>query len=258
MRSALSSFVWYANKGYWPHIAELTARRIGLRARYRQYADRDKAVAWAAERAVPLEGALMALGLEAGDLPRIDPALLDEAANRAARSAVPMGGAGGIDLLYALTVLSGARHVIETGVAYGWSSLAILAAFRASGQPDARLVSVDMPYPQRGNEEFVGIAVPEELRVAWTLIREPDRNGLKKAIALCGGRVDLFHYDSDKSVYGRAYAYDLMWGTLKTGGLLVSDDIQDNLYFAHFSASTGVEPVVVKYRDQFVGVLKKP
>lgn len=59
-----------------------------------------------------------------------------------------------------------------------------------------------MPYPGRGNEASVGVVVPDAYREAWTIIREPDRRGLLKAITASGGLVDLCHYDSDKSWWG--------------------------------------------------------
>ncbi|MFV0281806.1 MAG: hypothetical protein ACK5JM_13735, partial [Rhodoblastus sp.] len=71
----------------------------------------------------------------------------------------------------------GARRMVETGVAYGWSSLALLAA--SEDRPDSRLVSVDMPYPKMNNEAFVGIVVPERFHARWKLVRKPDRNGLR-------------------------------------------------------------------------------
>lgn len=121
-----------------------------------------------------------------------------------------MGGPGDINLLYAATILSRARRVVETGVAYGWSSLAILAAIHC--QQGARLVSVDMAYPKMNNEAFVGIVVPERLRTSWEIIRGPDRTGIKKAIARAGGVIDLCHYDSDKSWGGTNMAI-LCFGT---------------------------------------------
>ena len=68
---------------------------------------------------------------------------------------MPCGGAGDIGLLYNAVLQSKAKRVIETGVAYGWSTLAILAAMEANGR--GQLVSVDMPYPKMRNENFVGI-----------------------------------------------------------------------------------------------------
>ena len=50
---------------------------------------------------------------------------------------------------------------------------------------------------------------------------------------MTGGSIDLCHYDSDKSWWGRAYAF-LLWKALKPGGLFISDDIQDNMFFAEF------------------------
>ena len=66
-----------------------------------------------------------------------------------------MGGSGHIHLLYDCVRLINAHNVIETGVAYGWSSLAILKAL--SENNSGRLFSVDMPYPRKKNELDVGL-----------------------------------------------------------------------------------------------------
>jgi hypothetical protein len=123
---------------------------------------------------------------------------------------VKTGGAGQSNLLYAATILSGARRIVETGVAYGWLGLAILAAI--DGQEGARLVSVDIPYPKMNDKAFVGIVVPEHLGGSWEIIREPDRPGIRKAIARAGGVIDLCYYDSGKSWWGRQYACPLLRG----------------------------------------------
>ena len=166
-----------------------------------------------------------------------------------------MGGAGDINLLYAATILSGALHVVETGVAYGWSSLAILAALES--RDGGWLVSVDMPYPKMNNEDFVGIVVPERLRNQWALVREPDRNGLVKAMARFGGSIDLCHYDSDKSWYGRQFGYRLMWEALRSGGVFISDDIQDNFAFREFVEANQLVYAITGYEDKFVGIARK-
>jgi predicted O-methyltransferase YrrM len=203
--------------------------------------------------------ALAAVGLvpeRDAKIPRIPDELLEVARTLASGSRVQMGGAGDIDLLYAATLLSGATRVVETGVAYGWSSLAILAALEA--RSDGRLVSVDMPYPKMNNEDFVGIVVPESLRQQWELIREPDRNGLVKAIARFGGSIDLCHYDSDKSWYGRQFGYRLMWDALVPGGIFISDDIQDNFAFKEFVEARQLVFAVTEYEGKFVGIARKP
>ncbi len=141
-------------------------------------------------------------------------------------------------------------------MAYGWSSLAVLAALEANGK--GRLASVDMPYPKLNNEAWVGVAVPQRLRSRWTLVREPDRWGLKKALRHLGGSIDLCHYDSDKSYDGREYGYALMWRALRSGGLFISDDIQDNLAFRDFVAGLGAPMAVTEYQGKYVGIVRKP
>lgn len=217
--------------------------------------ERAGATRWAAERAVSVAEALDNVGLE-GSLSELDPALLAEGEERARKSAVAMGGPGDLSLLHAAVLLSGARLVVETGVAYGWSSLAILSAIEKQG--GGKLISVDMPYPKMGNEAFVGIVVPDRLQEGWTLVRKPDRNGLKKALQLAGGKIDLAHYDSDKSYYGRNYAYPLIWNTLKPGGVFISDDIQDNFSFSEFIEGKRLPFAVTESNGKFVGIARKP
>jgi len=249
---------WFlVRPNHWAQAVELAGRK--LKPNHDRPELREQARAWAAERAVPVGEALAAVGLVPADgkeLPRLTPEFLSEAERRAAGSKVKMGGPGDLDLLYAATSLSGAARVVETGVAYGWSSLAILAGLRA--HPDARLVSVDMPYPKMGNEAFVGIVVPADLRARWELVREPDRNGLSKAIRKLGGKVDLCHYDSDKSWFGRQFGYRLMWDALVPGGVFISDDIQDNLAFKELVERKALPFAVTGYAGKFVGILRKP
>lgn len=254
----LRTGVWFlARPNCWAHALELAFRK--LRPDHDKPELRARAREWASDRAVPLSDALVAVGLlitKAADVPHLSKHLIDEAHNRAARSTVRMGGAGDINLLYAATVLSGAQRVVETGVAYGWSSLAILAALE--GRNEARLFSVDMPYPKLNNEDFVGIVVPEEFLAKWTLIREPDRNGLTKVIKLLTGSIDLCHYDSDKSWWGRRFAYPLLWSALKPGGYFISDDIQDNFAFREFLHLRRAIFSVTEYQNKYIGIARKP
>jgi len=256
MIAKLDTAMWFLQRPtHWRHAADI-ARRKWL-PDHDGPGEARKAQAWAAERAVPLIEVLAAIGLATPKttLPQLPPALLEEAQGRSTRSLVKMGGAGDINLLYAATILSGARRIVETGVAYGWSSLAILAA--VDGQEAARLVSVDMPYPKMKNEAFVGIVVPERLRGSWEIIREPDRPGIKKAIARVGEVIDLCHYDSDKSWWGRQYGYPLLWDALRSGGIFISDDIQDNMAFADFVAERYLNFSVTECGGKYIGIVRK-
>jgi predicted O-methyltransferase YrrM len=178
----------------------------------------------------------------------------------AARAPVRMGGPGHLDLIYNAAEAVSAVRVVETGVAYGWSSLALLLSL--AHRPGALLVSTDLPHVKReGSEAHVGAVVPTDLRGAWKVISRADREALPEAIRLAAP-IDLCHYDSDKSYAGRAWAYPLLWGALRSGGLFLSDDIGDNLGFCHFCDRVGVEPVVFESTaargKKYVGALRKP
>jgi predicted O-methyltransferase YrrM len=257
MIEKVRTLAWFAARpGFWPHAAALGARRLSPSRDTPEH--RAAAAEWAAARAVPVREALATIGVGVPDSgpPRLPEAILDEARTAAAQSPVRMGGPGDLDLLFAAVRLSGARRAVETGVAYGWSSLAILAAMEDGRK--GRLASVDMPYPKMANEAFVGCVVPERLRGGWTLIRQPDRFGLDRAISSLEGRIDLAHYDSDKSWQGRRWAYPRLWTALRPGGLFISDDIQDNMAFAEMVDRMGLPFAVTESGGKFVGLLKKP
>lgn len=148
----LATLAWFAQRpSFYPHMAALIVRALTSAARLeRRHAE---AFTWAEGLAVLRQDALVAVGLPA-DAPALPAHLVKEGMRRAERSRVVMGGPGDLDLLYGAILASGARRVVETGVAHGWSSLAALAALRETG---GTLVSVDMPYPKAGNEAFVGL-----------------------------------------------------------------------------------------------------
>jgi predicted O-methyltransferase YrrM len=167
-----------------------------------------------------------------------------------------MGGEGATDLIYSIAKATDARSILETGVAYGWSSLAFLLAIK--GRPSAKLVSNDMPYVKMGNEDWVGCAVPLEYRLHWDLQRLPDIKGIPLAIAKFPSGIDIIHYDSDKSHLGRTWSTPILWKALKPGGLFISDDINDNLAFKEFCDGLGLSPLVCEHKGKFLGIVRKP
>ena len=257
MSEKFNTALWFAQRpSHWEHAAALAIRKLS--PDFDSTDCRKRAREWAAQRAVPVAEALQAIALAniGQDIPKLPAGILNDAHQRAAACPLTMGGAGDFNLLYAGVRLSGARRVIETGVAYGWSSLAILAALE--GREGAKLVSVDMPYPKMNNEDYVGIVEPERLRSNWNLVRMPDRPGLRIAIARARGAIDLCHYDSDKSWWGRKYGYPLLWDALTPRGVFISDDIQDNMAFAEFVTSRDLNFSVTEFEGKFVGIARKP
>lgn len=245
--------IWFILRPkYYLHFFSLIKRKFLFN--HDTIKNRHKASKWAAQNAVQYNHAFKKLDLK-GDLIGLDNHTIMEAHKLEAKSSVKMGGSGHIHLLYDCVRLLKAQKVIETGVAYGWSSLAILKALDQTG--NGKLYSVDMPYPTKKNENYVGIVVPEYLRKNWILIRKPDKPGIINALNNAGGQIDLCHYDSDKSWWGRHYAYAILWKSLKSGGLFISDDIQDNLYFSEFVKNKSLKFAIIKFNGKYVGLIRK-
>jgi len=246
--------IWFILRPkYWEHFFFKIIQKFKIN--YDTNKNTIKAIEWASFNAVTTKIALSKVGIN-GNFENLEDSFLKEAQNRASKSPVKMGGPAHINLLYNCVKLLKANSVIETGVAYGWSSLGILKAL--SENKKGILYSIDMPYPTKNNEDYVGIVVPKYLKNYWHIIRRPDRPGIKKALRLVKGQLDLCHYDSDKSWWGRNYAYPILWEALKSGGLFISDDIKDNLYFSYFVKSRSLKYAVINYKGKFIGLIRKP
>jgi predicted O-methyltransferase YrrM len=142
---------------------------------------------------------------------------------------VPMGGPGDFRLVYFLTRHLRPTVVLETGVAAGFTSAAILVAIERNG--DGTLFSSDLPYMGSAEaRDEVGRVVEPRLRDGWTLALGGDRANFAEFLPRIE-HVDLLHYDSDKSVAGRKYALDALDAKLTPASVVVMDDIADNTFF---------------------------
>jgi predicted O-methyltransferase YrrM len=257
----LESAVWFLKRPQlFPQFVHLVRQRIfGGRVPD----TRAQSVRWCERRAIGIEDAITRLTGAKMDLPLAEKCseVFAEAKARAEKCPVTMGGPGALDLLYWTIARKKSLRAVETGVAYGWSSLAILLAQRESA--GSRLVSIDMPYLRANNDAYVGIAIPERFKTAdrWELIRRSDRQALPGALRRLG-QIDFCHYDSDKTYGGRMWAYPRLWRALSGGGIFISDDIGDDVGFRDFSEMVGAEPVVVRIDQEggpkYVGILVKP
>ena len=183
------------------------------------------------------------------------PSVIQSAQSAVLNCPVKMGGEGAISFLYHIVNEVNPKTILETGVAYGWSSLAILLAIKDFD--NALLISNDMPYIKMNNEDYVGCVVPDNLKSKWQLQRLPDIKGIPLALKKFNNSIDLCHYDSDKSYMGRMWSSPILWKALKVGGLFISDDINDNLAFKHFCKSVDRKPIIIEHLGKYVGVVVK-
>lgn len=261
MRNRVRMLLWFLQRpSLYPHVMYLALKKLS-RASSVKNNTRQEAMQWCGERCVDSSTAIKRLtGFPAPEpIERLFPDVFSIAAGRANECPTTMGGPGDLDLLYSVAEHLGAVHVIETGVAYGWSSLAILLSLK--NRVGSRLISADMPIPNGNSEQYVGCVVPPEMRSHWSLLRWADRQALPKALKELGA-IELCHYDSDKSYEGRMWAYPVLWKALKQDGVFISDDIGDNVAFREFSEAVACEPLIVRKGDtdlstKYIGVLVK-
>ena len=174
------------------------------------------------------------------------------AATKLDAMAVPLRGAGHFRLVHFLVRHLRPEVVLETGVGVGYTSQAILLALELNGT--GTLYSSDFPYFRMEHpERYVGCLVDDDLRHRWHLGLHGDRANLAEFLPQIDA-LDFVHYDSDKSIGGRAFAMDAIARKLAPHATVVMDDIDDNVYFRDWVQRRGVSSRVFRRGGKFVGL----
>jgi predicted O-methyltransferase YrrM len=167
-----------------------------------------------------------------------------------------LGGGGVYPLLYFIARLRRPAVVVETGVAAGFSSFAFLLGLRENGS--GKLYSSDFPYFRLPNpERYIGIVIDEPLREGWELLLDGDERNLPVILKKVA-RIDVFHYDSDKSYTGRERAMALIAPVMADDGIVLMDDVQDNSFFWDYVEE--VQPAswrVFEFEGKYIGMIGK-
>lgn len=128
------------------------------------------------------------------------------------------------------------RHVVETGVAHGFTSRFILEAMQRNGL--GHLWSIDLPPLDPAMRAHIGIAVTAELRHRWTLIPGSSRRELPPLLHHLG-TVDMFVHDSLHTEANVRFEMNAAWLHLPPGGAMVIDDIDTNWGFRNATRDFG-------------------
>lgn len=136
------------------------------------------------------------------------------------------------DYLYRLVRACRPATAVETGVHFGKTSTAILAALHRNGS--GRLISIDLPRTEAARNadgrlahahvksaDETGHLVPNDLRTGWDLRLGDARQLLPGALA---DGIGFFFHDSDHSHDHQLFEYETAWRALRPGGILASDD----------------------------------
>ena len=159
-------------------------------------------------------------------------------------------------MLYFLTRYLNPKNVLETGVAAGFSSYAILSALQKNGK--GTLYSSDFPYFRiKDPEKYIGIVVEKSLRKNWNLFIEGDENNLPKIFKTVK-KIDIFSYDSDKTYSGRSKTLKKVSNFLTENSVIIMDDIQDNSFFHDYIKENNISNwKVFEFHNKYLGIIGK-
>lgn len=131
-------------------------------------------------------------------------------------------------ILYWLVRVLRPQLFIETGVDQGVSSRFILQALSENGA--GFLISMD-PASVTASGRPVGWLVPADLRSRWTFLNQTSQRTLEALT----DRPDIFLHDSLHTYEQMLFEFRWALQRLRPGGLILSDDINENFAFRDFT-----------------------
>jgi predicted O-methyltransferase YrrM len=155
---------------------------------------------------------------------------------------------------YALIKLLRPKTVVETGVGAGVSSWTILKAMEENGV--GRLISIDLPTPNTELLPEVGYLVPRDLRHRWDLRIGPSQRVLPETLKELG-EIDIFQHDSRHSYSNQLREYQTGWPFIRSGGMLVSDDVSNDAFHDASRSWSGEPTIIGQSKESPIGLICK-
>ena len=172
-------------------------------------------------------------------------------AERSAKIGRYVGTVGFPEVLYSLVRHVKPSVIVETGVGAGLSTAFILKALEDNGQ--GRLYSIDLPNYEEtlASEGRIakavailpphvqqGFVIPKQLKYRWELLTQRTQEALPSLLRRLGS-IDIFFHDGEHTYENMLFEYSESWPFIRSGGLLLSDNITDNKSFVEFTESIG-------------------
>ncbi|MFC1947595.1 class I SAM-dependent methyltransferase [Chloroflexota bacterium] len=168
-------------------------------------------------------------------------------------------------LLYTLVRLVKPETVVETGVASGISTTAILSALYKNEM--GRLYSIDLPLNRIiGNRmrdgrlydlvyegQQTGWLIPEHLQSQWELILGDVRDVLEPLLNQLRN-IDMFFHDDLHTPDHMFWEFKLVWPYINAGGVIASDDINYGWVDFVRSTDTSLSPYL---HHNLLGLIRK-
>ena len=143
--------------------------------------------------------------------------------------------------------------IVETGIAHGASTRVLLEALlqivQSHPEIETHLHSIDVDERTRWPDLLANDM--------WSFHLANSRRDID-AILDDIGEIDLFIHDSNHGYRQQMKEYRAAWGKLRSGGFLVSDDVNWSNAFLDFCRSKSLCPVFLSEAPKVSGVLRKP
>lgn len=137
--------------------------------------------------------------------------------------------------------------IVETGIANGVSTRAILEALKINKLTNSHLYSFDIN-PQ---------VVTEDLKINKQFtFKHVCKQNLQELFQDVP-KIDLFYHDSDHTYRNQLTEYKIAWNKMSDGGILMSDDINWSNAFLDFCFFVNRKPKILVDTEKFCGLIYK-
>ena len=158
------------------------------------------------------------------------------------------------NFLYLLCRILKPKIIVETGVAYGLSSLYILKALENNNL--GKLYSIDSVFRPWHSENMIGSIIPENLKKNWNLILGSSNKVLPDLFENLT-EVDIFIHDSLHTYKNMMFEFECALNNIKNG-IIISDDILGNDAFYDFSIKNNLTNNLIQVDDKTgLGIIGK-
>jgi len=157
--------------------------------------------------------------------------------------------------LYILCRILKPKNIIETGVAYGLSSLYILKALDTNNS--GMLYSIDSVFRPWQNENMIGKIIPDNLKNKWKLNLGKSSEKLYEIFNQIND-IDIFIHDSLHTYKNMIFEFECAEKNLKNNGIIISDDVLGNDAFYNFSNEKKLKSYLINVKnDSGLGIITK-
>jgi predicted O-methyltransferase YrrM len=170
-----------------------------------------------------------------------------------------------LEILYVYLRIARPKVMVETGVFDGLSTSFFLRAFIANGE--GVLISVDLPavnampastdqmmFTRLPPGQQPGWLIPDSLRDRHRLYLGDSKDLLPKVLREYP-QIDVFLHDSLHTFDHMLFEFGAAWPALRSGGCLLTDDVNWNRSFGTFARKHGLQWMRFRYK---LGAIVKP